>query len=85
MAESSFFKSEDTNIMVEHKGFSKTIARRQVHTGSEGLDIPELSGHATDDDIDLMIKKLDFAKDTLMKRRAGLSADASGMVNPPVI
>jgi len=83
MAESSFFKSEDTDIVVEHKGFSKLIHSRQVHTGPQGLDIPELSGHATDDDIELMMKKLDFAKNTLIERRAGLSEDASGIMNPP--
>jgi len=85
MADSSCFESEDRNIVVEHKGFSKTIHSRQVHTGPDGLDIPELSGHATDDDIHLMIKKLNFAKDTLIKRRAGLSADASGIMNPPEV
>ncbi|MBW1822087.1 MAG: hypothetical protein JRI92_10070 [Deltaproteobacteria bacterium] len=71
------------DIVVEHKGFSKTIHSRQVHTGHSGLDIPELSGHAGDHDIHLMIKKLDFAKDTLIKRRAGLAADASDIMNPP--
>jgi len=85
MADPSFFKSEDRDIVVEHKGFSKTIHNRQVHTGPDGLDIPELSGHATDDYIHLMIKKLDFANDTLIKRRAGLAADASGIMNPPEV
>jgi hypothetical protein len=86
MADSSLFESdEDLGIIVEHKGFSKTIHSRQVHTGPKGLNIPELSGHATDDDIGLMIKILDFAKDTLRERRAGLSADASSIVNPPVV
>ncbi len=85
MADPSFFKSEDMDMVVEHKGFSKTIHSRQVHTGPDGLDIPELSGHASDDDIHLMIKKLDFAKDTLINRRAGLSADASGIMNPPEV
>ena len=85
MADPSFFESEDRDIVIEHKGFSKTIHSRQVHTGSSGLDIPELSGHATDDDIHLMIKRLDFAKDTLIKRKAGLSVDASGIMNPPEI
>ena len=85
MADPYSFKSEDRDIVVEHKGFSKTIHSRQVHTGPSGLDIPELSGRATDDDIHLIIKKLDFAKDTLIKRRAGLAADASGIMNPPEV
>ncbi len=79
----SSFKPEDRDIVIEHNGFSKTIQSRQVHTGPDGLDIPGLSGHATDDDIHLMIEKLDFAKDTLIKRRAGLSMDASSIMNPP--
>ena len=83
MADPSLFEPEDRDIIIEHKGFSKLINSRPVHTGPEGLDIPELPGHATDDDIDLMIKTLDFAKDTLVYRRAGLSADASGIMNPP--
>jgi len=83
MADPSSFESENRDIVVEHKGFSKTIHSRQVHTGHSGLDIPELSGHAGDHDIHLMIKKLDFAKDTLIKRRAGLAADASDIMNPP--
>jgi hypothetical protein len=84
MAPSSF-ESGNRDIVIEHNGFSKTIQSRQVHTGPDGLDIPGLSGHATDDDIRLMIKKLDFAKDTLINRRAGLSADAASIMNPPVI
>jgi hypothetical protein len=84
MAPSSF-ESEDRDIVIEHKGFSKTIHSRQVHTGPDGLDIPELTGHATDDDIQLMLKKLDFAKNTLKKRQTGLSKDASSIMNPPVI
>ena len=85
MAAPSSFESKDRDIVIEHKGFSKTIHSRQVHTGLDGLDIPELSGHATDDDIHRMIKNLEFAKDTLIKRQAGLAADASGIMNPPVI
>ncbi len=56
MADPSSFESEDGDIVVEHKGFSKTIHSRQVHTGPDGLNIPELSGHATDGDIHLMVK-----------------------------
>jgi hypothetical protein len=85
MADPSLFEPEQREIVIEHKGFSKIIHNRQVHTGPEGLGIPELSGHSTDDDIDLMIKRLDFAKDTLVNRRAGLSADASGIMNPPEV
>jgi len=85
MADPSLNESEDRDVVVEHNGFTKTIHSRQVHTGSGGLNIPELSGHATDDDIHLMIKKLDFAKDTLIKRRTELAADASSIMNPPVI
>ena len=85
MANPSSFESEERDIVVEHNGFSKTIRNRQVHTGPDGLDIPELSGHATDNDIHQMINKLDFAKDTLIKRRAGLTTDASSIMNPPEI
>lgn len=85
MAAPSLFQSEDRDIVIEHKGFSKTIHNRQVHTGPDGLNIPELSGHATDDDIHLILKKLDLAMDTLIKRRTGLSKDASSVMNPPVI
>jgi len=83
MADPSSYESGDRDIVIEHKGFSKNIHSRQVHTGPDGLDIPELSGHAADDDIHLMIKKLGFAKDTLINRRSGLAADASSIVNPP--
>ncbi len=85
MADQSYFEPEDREIVVEHKGFSRPIHSRRVHTGPDGLDIPELSGDATDDDIQLMIQKLDFAKNTLIERQAGLAADASGIMNPPVI
>jgi len=85
MADTSSFESENRDIVIEHKGSSKIIHSRQVHTGPSGLDIPELSDHATDDDIHLMIKKLDFAKDTLIMRQAGLAADASNIMNPPEV
>ena len=85
MADPSSFESGAGNLVIEHKGFSKIIHSRQVHTGPNGLDIPKLSGHATDDDIYLIIKKLDMAKDMLIRHRAGLSADASGIMNPPDI
>jgi len=84
MAPSSF-ESEDRDLVIEHNGFSKTIQSRPVHTGPDGLDIPELSGQETDNDILLMIKKLDLVKNTLIKHRAGLAKDASSIMNPPAI
>jgi len=85
MAEPSRFEPGERDIVIEHKGFNKIIHNRQVHTGPNGLDIPVLTGHETDDDIDLMIKKLDFAKGTLIKRQIGLSTESSSIMNPPVI
>ncbi|MBT8349817.1 MAG: hypothetical protein KJO26_01065, partial [Deltaproteobacteria bacterium] len=85
MADPSLFEPEERDIVIEHKGFSKIISNRQVHTGPDGLDIPELTGHETDDDIDLVIKRLDFAKGTLIMRRAGLSTESSSIMNPPEI
>ncbi len=73
----------DGGIVVEHKGFAKTIHSQPVGTGPDGIDIPRLSEAATDSDFQSMIGKLENAARTLESRRAGLQADANGIFNPP--
>ena len=85
MADPSLHESEDLVVVVEHNGFSNTILSSQVHNGHEGLDIPEFPKNATDDDIHLMIERLNTSKEILRQRRSGLSEDASRFLNPPQI
>ena len=85
MSDPSLHESEDWDVVVEHNGFSNTILSRQVHTGHEGLDIPEFPKNATDDDIHLMIERLNASKEILRQRRSGLSEDASSILNPPEV
>ncbi len=57
-----------------------TIRREEVHVGPRGLDIPELLGSASDEEIAAALHKLDGAAATLTERQAGLAADAAGIM-----
>jgi len=57
-----------------------TIRREEVHVGPRGLDIPDLLGSASDEEVAAALKKLDSAAATLAERQAGLAADAAGVM-----
>jgi len=57
-----------------------TIRREEVHVGPRGLNIPELLGSASDEEIAAALQKLDSAAATLAERRSGLAADAAGIM-----
>ncbi len=57
-----------------------TIRREEVHVGPRGLNIPDLPGSASDAEIAAALKKLESAAATLAERRAGLAADAAGVL-----
>lgn len=69
----------DWEVMVGENGVRKTIHSQQVHTGPEGLDIPELPEEPTDAEIADAAANLRTAKDTLVQKRAGLAFDAVGI------
>ena len=59
----------------DNNGNKTTIHSRQVHSGPDGLNIHELPGEATDDEIYGAIENLDTAKEILGRRRNALSSD----------
>ena len=58
-----------------------TIHSQQVHTGLEGLNIPELPGEATDEDLHAVIANLESAKESLGQRRNNLNSDFQNILN----
>ena len=72
---SSTSDAGDWKIDVDAQGNQLTIHNQQVHTGPGGLNIPELPGEATDEDIYAAINNLESAHETLNQRRGELAAD----------
>lgn len=68
--------SSDWAIEIGGKKIDQTIRRQHVHTGKEGLSLPELSVHATDEQISGMQKALGSARQIIQQRRAELAEDA---------
>ncbi len=66
----------DWNILVGENQFPLIIHSREVHTGSTGLDIPELAENASDEEIETALENLKTSKSTLDRRREALALDA---------
>ena len=59
---------------------SSTIRRQPVHTGPEGLALPEISQESTNEQIAGLQKALGQARRVLSQRRAGFSEDATRII-----
>jgi archaellum component FlaC len=66
----------DWEITGGDNGEYTTIHSREVHTGPTGLNIPDLSLDATDEEIHAAIEDLQSAGDELLLKRSGLAEDA---------
>jgi hypothetical protein len=66
----------DWEITTGNNGEYATIYSREVHTGPTGLNIPDLSLDATDQEIYAAIEDLQSAGDALLLKRSGLAEDA---------
>ena len=66
----------DSKAVAGGKGPRLAINSQQVHTAPTGLNIPDLSENATDEEIDAAIKNLEEARKTLGQRQSGLATDA---------
>jgi hypothetical protein len=68
-------ESRDWGV-VKDNGQSGTIHGQQVHTGSRGLNIPEIPEGATDDEVVAFLKDLDVFSEIVRQRRSDLAEDA---------
>lgn len=59
----------------EGSAYTATIRAQEVHTGPSGLNIPELSETAADDQVQEAIGSLESAESILGERQAALAAD----------
>ena len=71
----------DWEIETDAQGNRMTIHSQQVHSGSDGLNIPELPDSATDEDIYSAIQNLETAHATLGQRRSDLASDFEQILN----
>jgi hypothetical protein len=69
----------DWRIVLEDSGSHKTIHSQQIHTGCDGLNIPEIPEAASEEGVHASIENLDAALETLRQRRIGLAADATSL------
>ena len=77
--ESGFFKAT-----LDDKGLDIKISEQESDVPKINIDIPVLPESATDEEIKVVIEKLNIAENTLINRRAALFSDAaaiSGLVN----
>jgi hypothetical protein len=65
----------DWKVDIDDNNHQMTIRRQLVHTGPEGLNIPELPETATDEEIQIALETLDSAKVLIGHRRSDLAAD----------
>ncbi|MGQ9646097.1 MAG: hypothetical protein ACUVWO_06100 [Thermodesulfobacteriota bacterium] len=68
-------QAAESNTAKGGKGPRPTIQTQQLQTGATGINIPELSEDATDEEIDAALKSLEEAKKTLAQRESELSID----------
>ena len=58
----------------------QTIRRHQIHTGAEGLQLPNLSVNSSDEQVAAMRKALGEARQTIQKHRSQLAGDAANVI-----
>jgi len=63
----------DWNIELGGSGQTLTIHRQPVHTGPDGLNIPEIEEGATDEELQKTMVKINAAQEVLQTRRTGLA------------
>lgn len=66
----------DLTIIVGERGSEKTIHSQEIHTGPNGLDIPQLAYGLSNNEITLQINNLDSAKEKLRQRQSSLAVEA---------
>jgi hypothetical protein len=66
----------DQNVPIGQDGTSVTIHSQPVNPGPAGLNIPELTINATDEQVSAAWTKINTAQDTLNQKRDGLASDA---------
>jgi hypothetical protein len=65
----------DWEIEMDVQGNRMTIHSQQVHSGPDGLNIPDLPDSASDEDIYTAIQNLETAHNTLGQRRSELASN----------
>ena len=80
-APEQFDETREKQFAVEDGGIRITIHRHPVHTGTTGLNIPELPSPASDDMLMATIENLDTAQSILDRNRGGLSKDVETIMN----
>jgi hypothetical protein len=68
--------SGDWDIEIAGQKTGQTIRHQPVHAGKEGLALPEISVHATDEQIVGLHKALGSARQQIRQRRSALAEDA---------
>lgn len=71
----------EKQIAVVDEDIRIIIHRHPVHTGTAGLNIPELPSPASDEMLLAMIENLDIAQTILDRKRGGLSKDVETIMN----
>jgi hypothetical protein len=66
----------DQNITIGENGPSVTIHSQPINLGPTGLNIPDLSVTATDEQVSAALTSLDSAQGTLNQKREGLASDS---------
>lgn len=74
-----FSEAGDWSVLVNENGVTMVIHSQEIHTGKTGLDIPELSETATDEEINAAISNLQTASDKLFKKQQALGIDTMGI------
>lgn len=63
----------DQQVTTDGTGQKLTVRSQPVHTGPDGLDIPELPVTATNEEIKITIEKVNVAENVLQSKKSALS------------
>jgi len=67
----------DWEVVIGNSGQKMVIYSQPVHTGSGGLDIPDLPDGATDEEVKKMSEKINTAEKVLQLRQSGLATNTN--------
>jgi archaellum component FlaC len=73
-------QSKAYEIEIGGRKIGGPIRRQPVHTGQEGLNLPEISTESTDQDVARFHQALGKARGLLRQRRAALTEDATQVI-----
>jgi hypothetical protein len=73
-------QTKEWEVEIGGQKTGQTIRRQPVHTGRDGLGLPDISADSSDEQVAAMQKALSQARQTIQQRRSQLAEDAGRVI-----